>query len=79
MEEIHTLEKYGGAYPLKVKFRSQATAQDILSKAWKLAEIDRYKKIWLRKNMTEEERARFNVLIKEAKETNEMRTDEGKQ
>ena len=67
------------APPLKIKFRSQATAQDILSKAWKLAKIDRYKKIWLRKGMTEEERTRFNVLIKEIKEKNEMRTEEEKQ
>ena len=36
-------------------------------------------KIWLRKNMTEEERARFNVLIKEVKEKHEMRTEEEKQ
>ena len=64
--EIHRLGKYEGEIrPLKVKFRSQTTAQDILSKAWKLA--NRYKKIWLRKDMTEEERARFNVLIKEVK------------
>ena len=34
IEEIHRLRKYeGGVYVLKVKLRSQATAQDILSKA----------------------------------------------
>ena len=49
IEEIHRLGKYGVARPIKVKFKSQATAQDILSKAWKLAKIDSYKKIWLRK------------------------------
>ena len=46
----------------KVNSRSQATAKDILSKAWKLAKID------IRKYMTEEERASFNVLIKEVNE-----------
>ena len=34
IEEIHRLGKYEeGVRPLKVKFRSQTTAQDILSKA----------------------------------------------
>ena len=61
IEEIHRLRKYGGgeARPLKVKFKSQETAQDILSKAWKLAN----KEMWLRKDMTEEERDRFNVHL----------------
>ena len=46
IEEMHKLGKYeGGTRPLKVKFRSQAIAQDTLSKAWKLAKIDKYMKI----------------------------------
>ena len=45
----------------------------MLSKAWKLAETDKYKKIWLKNYMTEEETARFNVLFNEVKEKNEMR------
>ena len=81
IEEIHRLGKYeeGGMHPLKVKFRSQATAQDIIFKAWKLAKIYSYKKIWLRIDMTEKERARLNELIKKVKEKNEMRTEEEKQ
>ena len=38
IEEIHRLGKHeeGGVRLLKVQFRSQVTAQDILSKSWKL-------------------------------------------
>ena len=38
IEEIHMLRKYEGEVrPLKVKFRSQTKAQDILSKLYRLA------------------------------------------
>ena len=62
-----------GSVPLTVKFRSQNTVQDILSKAWKLAKTEEYKKIWIRKDMNKKrkkEPAGLNVLFKEAKEKN---------
>jgi len=41
---------------MKVKFRSQVKACKILSRAWKLAQREEYKKIWIRRDMNEEER-----------------------
>ena len=79
-EEVHRLGKYkeGGVRPLKVKFRAQITAMEVISYAWKLDKIDEYKNIWIKMDMNEEERLRINELIKEAKEKNKNRTEEAK-
>ena len=61
-----------------MKFRSQITAMEVMSYAWKLDKIDEYKNIWIKMDMNEEERLRINELIKEAKEKNKNRTEEAK-
>ena len=80
IEEVHRLGKYkeGESRPLKVKFRAQSTAVEVISNAWKLDRVERYKKVWIKRDMNEEERQKINELIKEAKEKNENRTEEEK-
>jgi len=80
IEEVSRLGRYeeGGTRPMKVKFRSQIKASEILSRSWKLAQREEYKKIWIRKDLNEEERANMNELLQEAKQKNEMRTEEEK-
>ena len=80
IEEVHRLGKYSeeGIRPLKVKFRAQSTATEIISYAWKLDKVEQYKKVWIKRDMNEEERFKINELIKEAKEKNENRSEEEK-
>ena len=80
IKEIVRIGKYseGGQRPLKIKFRSQSTAEEIIGRSWKLAGKDAYKNIWIKKDMTEEERAKTKELVEEAKEKNENRTEEEK-
>jgi len=80
IEEVSRLGRYkeGGMRPMKVKFRSQVKACEILSRSWKLAQREEYKKIWIKKDMNEEERANINELLQEAKQKNETRTEEEK-
>jgi len=80
IEEVSRLGRYeeGGMRPMKVKFRSQVKACEILSRSWKLAQREEYKKIWIKRDMNEEERANMNELLQEAKQKNETRTEEEK-
>ena len=80
VEEIMRL----GAYeedknrPIKIKLKSQVTAEVILRNAWRLSNYDETKGIYIRRNMTEEERAKIKVLVMEVKERNEARSEEDK-
>jgi hypothetical protein len=70
--------KEGGQRPMKIKFKSQAQAEEVLARSWKLAKVEEYKNIWIKKDMSEEERAKTKALIEEAKEQNDNRTEEEK-
>lgn len=63
---------------MKVKFRSQATSSRILSRAWKMDQKEEYKKIRIRGDISEEERAKLSELYKEAMEKEQFanRSDE---
>ena len=80
IEEVVRIGKYneGGQRPMKIRFKSQSTAEEILGRSWRLANKDAYKNIWIKKDMTEEERAKTKELIDEAKEKNANRTEEEK-
>lgn len=77
IEEVYRMGKYdeGRDRPMKIKLRSQAAATSILDRTWKLAQTEKYKKVWIREDLNEEERARRNELIKDAKEKNEQRSE----
>lgn len=80
IEEVFRLGKYeeGKARPMKIKFKSQAAATKVLERTWTLAQTERYKDVWIRKDLNEEERARRNELMNEAKEKNDQRSEEEK-
>ena len=70
VEEICRLGKYteGGHCPVKIRFRSQTAAEEILTKIWKLSKTMKYKQVWVKKDMKKEERATENELRREVKE-----------
>jgi len=75
--EVYRLGQYeeGGVRHMKGKFRSQITVSKILPRAWKLAQKEENKKIWIRRDMNEKERAKLSELYKETKEKNELKTE----
>lgn len=80
IEEYHRLGKYdeGKDRPIKIKFATQSCAEDVISKAWKLAQVEELKKVWISKDMDLEERETQRRLVLEAKEKNYQRTEEEK-
>lgn len=80
IEEINRMGKYneGGKRPLKVKMRSQATVEEILARAGKLAGDEEYKDVWLKRDMSQEEREREKNLRSEARLKNDQRTEQRK-
>ena len=77
IEEVVRIGKYteGGQRPLKVKFRSQVAAEEIIAGAWKLSKKEETKNVWIRRDLNEEERAKMTELWEEAKAKNESRTE----
>ncbi len=61
---------------MKIKLKSQTAAEETLANVWKLAKSDKFKQVWIRREMNEEERKKVNELRSEAKERNEQRTQE---
>ena len=80
IEESVRLGAYeeGKNRPLKLKLKSQVAAEALLRRAWKLKDHDDTKLIYIRRNMTQEERAKMKELVIEVKEKNEARTEEEK-
>ena len=78
MEESVRLGSYeeGKNRPLKLKMRSQVAAEAILRRAWKLKDHEETKAIYIRRNMTQEEREKVRELVTEMKERNEARSEE---
>ena len=81
IEEVHRVGKYedGGQRPLKVRFRSQVSAEEVLSGAWRLAKCQEYKEVWVKRDMNNEEREKIRNLVKEAKEKNSLRSESEKE
>ncbi len=76
IEEIHRAGKYqeGQERPLKVRFRSQVSAEEVLAGAWKYARTHDFKNIWMKRDMDMDEREKHE-LVQEAKEKNAKRTE----
>ena len=64
--------------PLKIKFATQIQAEEVVNGAWKLARKDEWKKVWINRDLDEEERIKQRELVGEAKEKNDNRTEEEK-
>ncbi len=51
--------------------KSQTSAETLLSRAYKLKEKEEFKQVYIKRNMTEEERLKIRELISEAIRKNE--------
>ena len=80
IEERVRLGSYeeGKSRPLKLKLKSQVAAETLLRRAWKLKDHEDTKSIYIRKNMSQEERTKMKELINDVKEKNEARNEEEK-
>ena len=80
VEEYHRLGKFeeNKGRPLRIKFATQAQAEEIINGAWKLAGKDKFRKIWINRDLDMKERETLKGLVAEAKEKNELRTEEEK-
>ena len=80
VEEIMRLGTYedGKDRPLKIKMKTQVAAEAILRDSWKLNGKDDMKMVYIRRNMTEEERVKVREMITEAREKNAARSEEEK-
>ncbi|MPC97330.1 hypothetical protein E2C01_092641 [Portunus trituberculatus] len=74
------LGKYekGKTRAIKIMLKSQVTAEGLLSNAWKLKDAKETKMIYVRRNMTEEDRAKMRELTTEVREKNEARSEDDK-
>jgi len=68
----------GKKRPLKVTFLNKQIVTDIIKKAKVLATHEEYKKIWIRENMTKDDRVTLQKKLEEVKNKNEQRTEEEK-
>ena len=77
IEECRRLGRYqeGGHRPIKIRLRSQVAAEDLLVRAKLLARTEKYKKVWIKREMNREEREAEQGLRQEAKEKNDARSE----
>ena len=70
IEEVVRLGKYReeGVRPIKIRMRSQAAAERILSRTGRLASRSEYERVWIKRDMNSEERKMEGDLREEAKE-----------
>ena len=53
IDEIQRLGRYteGGKRPIRIKFKSQTAATDVLQRTGKLKEIEEYKEVWIKRDL----------------------------
>ena len=80
VEEYMRLSQYedGKTRPIKITFKSQVAAESVLKNAWKLKDSQETKMIYVRRNMTEEERAKMREMLTQVRERNEARSEDDK-
>ena len=80
VEEFYRIGKFeeNKSRPLKIKFATQVQAEEVVNNAWKLARKEEWKKVWINRDLDEDERIKQRELVEEAKEKNDNRTEEEK-
>ena len=80
VEEVRRLGRFvqGGVRPIKIRFKSQIAAEELLYRAGRFSKSDQYKDVWLKRDLDEEERSKMKELSQCAKDRNEKRTEEEK-
>ena len=78
VEESYRIGKYeeNKQRPVKIKFATQAQAEEVLRGAWKLSRKVELQGVWINRDLDEEERVKQKELVSEAKEKNDIRTEE---
>ena len=80
VEEYMRLGKYeeGKSRAMKITLKSQVAAEHVLRNAWKLKNSQETNMIYVRRNMSQEERTKMREMVTEVRERNEARTEEEK-
>ena len=80
IEVVHRIGKYkeGASRPIKVIMKTQTAVDHIIRRTGKLAEKEDFKNIWIKRDMSEDERMKERELRKDANEKNEKRTENEK-
>ena len=80
VDDMMHLGKYieGRHRPIKLKLKSQAAAEWILSRSWLPSGTEEYKQTFIRRNMNIEERDKLRGNVSEVKQRNGDRTEEEK-
>ena len=78
VEECYRLGKFveNRHRPIKIKFATQVQAEEVLRGSWKLAKREELKKVWISRDLDEEERSLRRELVHEANAKNDDRTEE---
>ena len=80
VDEVRRLGRYvqGGARPIKIRFKSQVAAEELVCRAGRFSKSEAYKNVWLKRDLDEEERNKMKELNQCAKVKNEERSEEEK-
>ena len=81
VEEHLRLGKFeeGKSRAVKVTLKSQGDAESLLRNAWKLKNSQETNMIYVRRNMSQEERIKMKEMVAQMKQKNEERTEEEKE
>lgn len=63
---------------VKLRLKSQKVTEEMRYRTTKLREVEECKEIYINKNKNEKERKKWNELLAEAKERNNVRSDKEK-
>lgn len=64
---------------VKLRLKSQKVTEEMRYRTTKLREVEECKEIYINKNKNEKERKKWNELLAEAKERNNVRSDKEKE
>ena len=80
VEEFHRLGKFeeNKYRPLKIKFATQVQAEEMINGAWRLAQVEECRNVWINRDLDEDERVQMKELVQEAKQKNRERSEEEK-
>lgn len=77
IEEITRIGKFveGGHRTLQVRLKSQAAAEDLIAKSWRLSKKEDYNNVWIQRDMNIKERVKVKELHAKAHEKNMNRSE----
>ncbi|MPC75289.1 hypothetical protein E2C01_069675 [Portunus trituberculatus] len=77
LNQVKVIERLK-AVEAKVKFATQAQAELVLNRSWRLSDDVEFGNVWISRDLDEAERTKRREMINEAKQKNEQRTEEEK-